>query len=361
MKLTDVFTAEAIAINYTNAASNAMPYLGSGWFTAQKKAGLDLKWLRGANGLPISLAPSNFDAKTTFRDRVGIALTETQMPFFKEGFYIKEADRQEIMRVQDSNDPYAQQVIENVYNDAQNLIDGANVVPERMIMQLLAPMEGVFGIAIQANGVDYTYDYDPDKTMQNKHYLKIETETDKWNAPETCDPLRDIENALDAQEEESGNRPEVLLMSKNTFNMIKNSENVRKNVAASSALINAGIASDIHYTTARVQNFVENELGVRIVIYNKQFKDETGTAKKFYPDNIIAMLPSTPVGRLWYGTTPEEADLGANPTASVSIVNTGVAVATVTSTDPVNIMIKASEIVLPSWESAEQCYFMQVV
>lgn len=360
MKMTDVFTAQAIALNYTNAASNAIPYLGSGFFTAQKKAGLDLKWLRGANGLPISLKASNFDTKTTFRDRVGISLTETEMPFFKEGFLIKEKDRQEIMRIQDSNDPYAQQVLDNVFNDSQQLIDGANVVPERMIMQLLAPLDGNFGIQIQSNGVDYTYNYDPDGTMKNKHFLKIETAADKWDAPTTCNPLKNIEDALDKQEEEFGNRPEVLLMSKNTFNMIKNSENVRKNVAASTALINTGIAQDIHYTTARVQQFVETELGVRIIIYNKQFKDETGTAKKFYPDNMIAMLPATPVGRLWYGTTPEEADLGQNPTASVSIVNTGVAVTTVSTTDPVNIMIKASEIVLPSWENAEMCFFMQV-
>lgn len=43
MKLSDVFTAEAIALNYTNAASNAIPYLGTGFFPSQKKAGLDLK------------------------------------------------------------------------------------------------------------------------------------------------------------------------------------------------------------------------------------------------------------------------------------------------------------------------------
>ncbi|MCU6719900.1 hypothetical protein OCV67_08165 [Porcipelethomonas ammoniilytica] len=66
MKLSDVFTAETIALNYTNAASNAIPYLGTGFFPSQKKAGLDLKWIKGHNGLAVSLMPSTFDAKSQY-------------------------------------------------------------------------------------------------------------------------------------------------------------------------------------------------------------------------------------------------------------------------------------------------------
>lgn len=353
MKLTEVFTADAVALNYTNAASNSMPYLGTGFFPAQKKAGLDLKWIRGHRGLPVSLMPSAFDAKSTFRDRVGIALSETQMPFFRESMLVKEADEQEIMRVQDSNDPYAQQVLDNIFNDTQTLIDGANVVPERMIMQLLAPLGGKFGIEIKANGVDYTYNYDVDGSLMKNHYLKIEAEADKWNAPETCDPLKNIEDAMDAQEEATGNRPEILLMDKVTFNMIKNSKKVRSGILAQN------VTANVNYTTARVREFVEEELNVQIVVYNKQYKDETGVAKKFYPSNMVAMLPSGALGRTWYGTTPEESR-GAQAGASVSVVNTGVAITVTTTTDPVNTKTTASEIVLPSFERAEDCYFMEV-
>lgn len=360
MKLTDVFNAQAVAINYTNSASNAIPYLGTGLFPAKKKAGLDLKWIRGHRGLPVSLMPSNFDAKSTFRDRVGVAMSETQMPFFRESMLVKEADEQEIMRVQDANDPYAQQVLDNIFNDTQTLIDGANVVPERMIMQLLAPLNGVFGINIKANGVDYTYNYDPDGSMKQKHYLSIQSTNDKWDSSETCDPIQNLEDALDAQETETGNRPEVLLMSKATFNKIKKSKKVRENVSATSALINAGIANDLHYTTARVQQYVEGELNARIIIYNKQFKDENGTAKKFYPDNIVAMLPNGALGSTWYGTTPEESRGGQVAGATVSTVNTGVSVLVKTTDDPVNTKTTASEIVLPSWERAEECYFLEV-
>lgn len=354
MKLSDVFTAEAIALNYTNAASNAIPYLGTGFFPAQKKAGLDLKWIKGHNGLAVSLMPSNFDAKSTFRDRVGISFNETQMPFFRESMLVKEADEQEIMRVQSANDPYAVQVLDNIFNDSKTLIDGANVVPERMIMQLLAPLSGSVGINISANGVAYTYNYDPDGTWKSSHYAKIITAADKWSASETCDPLKNIEDAMDAQEEASGNRPEILLMSKATFNMIKNSKKVRSGILAQN------VTANVNYTSAKVKSFIEEELSVSVIVYNKQYKNEAGTAAKFYPDNIVMMLPNGSLGSTWYGTTPEERTLAGSNVANVSIVNTGVAVAVTITEDPVNTKTTVSEIVLPSFERMNDCYAIEV-
>lgn len=355
MKLSDVFNARAIALNYTNAASNAVPYLGTGFFPAKKKAGLDLKWLKGHKGLPVSLAPSNFDAKSTFRDRVGIAMTETQMPFFRESMLVKEADEQEIMRVQDASDPYATQVLDNIFNDAGTLVEGADVVPERMRMQLLAPLNGVVGINIASKGVNYTYNYDPEGTWKAEHYCKIETAENKWDAPATSDPLKDIEDALDAQEAASGNRPEILLMSKATFNMIKNSAKVRSGILAQN------VTANVNYTSAKVKSFVEEELSVQIIIYNKQYKKEDGTVAKFYPDNIVMMLPAGALGATWYGTTPEERTLAGSGEANVSIVNTGVAVAVTVTNDPVNTKTTVSEIVLPSFESLDMCYALEVV
>lgn len=354
MKLSEVFNAKAIALNYTQAASNAIPYLGTGFFPAQKKAGLDLKWIKGHKGLPVSLMPSAFDAKSTFRDRVGISLSETQMAFFRESMLVKEADEQEIMRVQDANDPYAVQVLQNIFDDTKTLVDGANVVPERMIMQLLSPIGGNMGIDIVANGVNYTYNYDTDGSWKAEHYCKIETENDKWTASATCDPIKNIEDAMDAQENATGVRPEILLMSKPTFNMIKNSEKVRSGILAQN------VTANVNYTSAKVKQFVEEELSVSIIIYTKKYKNESGVAQNFYPDNIVMMLPSGSLGSTWYGTTPEERTLASRADADVSIVNTGVAVAVTVTDDPVNTKTTVSEIVLPSFERMNDCYALEV-
>lgn len=355
MKLSDAFNSKAIAIHYNSDASNRIDYLGDGFFPAQKKAGLDLSWITGFNGLPVSLMPSNFDAKSTLRDRVGISLTKTKMAFFRESMLVKEEDEQEILRVQDSADPYAMQVLANIFNDAKTLVDGARVVQERMRMQLLAPIGGNMGIQITANNTNYTYDYDPDDAWSTDHYAAITTQNSMWNAPATCDPIADIETALNAQETNSGNRPEVLIMSKATFNMIKAAAATRSYILAQNT------SANVYLTDAVVKNFIEDNFGVSVIIYTKKYKDEAGVAHNYYPDNIVFFAPNAPLGGTWFGTTPEERTLAQSGTADVSVVETGVAVAVTVTNDPVNTKTTVSEIVLPSFERMGDCYCLQVV
>lgn len=353
MILSDVFTAESVAANWTEAASNATLYYGAGLFPAKKKAGLDLKWICGNKGLPVSLAPSAFDTKSSLRDRIGIKLNKAEMAFFRESMLVKEADEQEILRVQDAGDPYAVDVLERVFDDAQTLIDGANVVPERMIMQLLAPLGGKMGIEIQADGVDYTYNYDPDGSWKKQHYLELKGAA-KWSASDTCDPIQVLEDAMDAQEVLSGNRPAVVLMSKATFQMMKQSKKLRDNI------LSQNLTANVNYSTARVKAYVEEELQVTLVIYSKQYRKEDGTAAKFYPDNILMLLPDGELGSTYYGTTPEERTLMQDVGADVTLVNTGVAVAVTRTNDPVHTKTTVSEIVLPSFERMEECYAIEV-
>ena len=353
MILSDVFTAESVAANWTEAASNATLYYGAGLFPAKKKAGLDLKWICGNKGLPVSLAPSAFDTKSSLRDRIGIKLNKAEMAFFRESMLVKEADEQEILRVQDAGDPYAVDVLERVFDDAQTLIDGANVVPERMIMQLLAPLGGKMGIEIQADGVDYTYNYDPDGSWKKQHYLELKGAA-KWSASDTCDPMQTLEDAMDAQETLSGNRPAVVLMSKATFQMMKQSKKLRDNI------LSQNLTANVNYSTARVKAYVEEELQVTLVIYSKQYRKEDGTAAKFYPDNILMLLPDGELGSTYYGTTPEERTLMQDIGADVTLVNTGVAVAVTRTNDPVHTKTTVSEIVLPSFERMEECYAIEV-
>lgn len=354
MNLLDVFKADAIAANWTEVASNSIPYFGSGLFPAKKKAGLDLKWFKGNKGLPVSLMPSNFDAKSTFRDRIGMSMDETEMPFFRESMLVKESDEQEVMRAKDSNDPYVIPILENIFNDAKMLVDGANVVPERMIMQLLAPKGGKVGISIVANNTDYTYNYDPSGDWKKENYKKITTATAKWSASDTCDPLADLEAAIEAVSDKTGDKPEVALMSKKTFNYIKKSEAIKEAILAQNTTVNVRITNSI------VKDFILADLGLTIVIYEKKFKNEKGVISNFYPDDIVMLMPDSELGNTWYGTTPEERTLSQKEDADVSIVNTGVTVSVTITSDPVNTKTTVSEIVLPSFERLNECYGLEV-
>ncbi len=352
MNIFELFTARAVAANWTEAQSNRIPYLGEAFFPADKKAGLDLAWIKGNKGLPVSLMPSAFDAKATFRDRPGMAKTETEMPFFREGYKLKEKDRQDLLRVMESSDPYAQQVIARVFNDTQDLIEGAAVVRERMRMALLFPANGNAVISFKANGVDYTYNYDPDGSWKATNYTEITTPTKKWNVA-TADPFEDIDAVQNTINTATGANLNVLIMNSSTFNKLA------KITAVKDRFLTVNGKAIGYVTPDDVRAVLSALLNVQIVVYNKQYKDESGVAHAFVPDGYVALLPAGPIGKTWFGTTPEEADL-LNGDHDVSIVDKGVAILRTVHEHPVGLNVFASEIVLPSYERMNEVALLKV-
>lgn len=261
MNIRDVYNAKAIALVQTEVASNRIPYLGEGLFPAKKKMGLDLKWIKTSKGLPVSLSPSNFDANSTIRSRGGFIVKETEMPFFRESMIVKEIDEQEIMRVQDSSDPYAADVLSRIFDDANTLIEGAMVVPERMIMQLLAPSDGSPKISIEANGVAHAFNYDPDGEYKKTNFAELTETTDKWSDTENSDPLDDVSVGLDSVEAKTGERPSILIVSRKTMDYLKQNKKIKSAILAQNATAN------IFMNDNRVKEIFSTELGVNIIVY----------------------------------------------------------------------------------------------
>lgn len=354
MNLTELFTPAAIAANWEEVYSNRIPYLGEGLFPARKKAGLDLSWFKGTKGLPISLMPSTFDAQATFRDRIGLEKLETEMPFFREGFKIKEKDRQELLRIQESNDPYAEAILTRLYNDADELIKGAEVVAERMRMQLLFPVGGNLGISIKANGVDYTYNYDPDGTWRTNNYTALSGNA-LWTNPSTATPISDIQTVKKSIRATTGSEIAVAIMNETTLGYMLATEEVINRFKTYNPTIVSAITTDEELVAV-----VESALKIKILSYDKMYKDESKASHTFVPNGYVALIPSGVLGETWRGTTPEEAD-GALAPMSVSLVNGGVAVSQIVEPHPVNINTIVSEIVLPSYERADEVALLKVV
>ena len=353
-----LFSPVAIGANWTEAASNRIPYLGEGLFPARKQAGLDLKWIKGSKGIPVSLMPSAFDAKATFRDRIGVEKVETEMPFFREGFKIKERDRQDILRAQSANDPYVNAAIARVFDDANNLIEGAMVVGERERMQLLFPINGNVGISIRANGVDYTYDYDPEvngvRQWKSKNYFEL-TSTAKWDEPTTADPFGDIQAAKDAIASATGSDLRIMIMNKATFQLLRNNNNIKNRYLTKSGVAFGYLTDNEIIEILKATNDLDG-----IILYDKQYKDENKVAHKFVPDGYVALVPTGALGETCYGTTPEEADLMGKSIAPVQIVETGIAITQETTVNPVNVNTFASEILLPSYERMDEVAVLKV-
>lgn len=349
-----LFSPAAIGANWTENASNRIPYLGEGLFPARKQAGLDLKWIKGSKGIPISLMPSAFDAKSTFRDRIGVEKVETEMPFFREGFKIKERDRQDILRAQSANDPYVTAAIARVFDDAQNLIEGALVVGERERMQLLFAADGHVGITIQANGVDYTYNYDPDGAWRGSNYFELQGDA-KWTNTEKSDPFGDIQDAKDAISAKTGSDLRIAIMNKATFKELRANKKIKDRYLTKSGAAFGYLTDNEIIAILKDTNDLDG-----IVLYDKQYRNESKVAAKFVPDGYVALIPAGALGETCYGTTPEEADLMGKGIAPVQIVEQGIAITQETTVNPVNVNTFASEIVLPSYERMDEVALLKV-
>jgi hypothetical protein len=145
------------------------------------------------------------------------------------------------------------------------------------------------------------------------------------------------------------------MMNSTTFNLLLN-----MSVIYNRYIARAGV-SMTYLTKPEVRKVVEDTAEVRILIYDKMYKDQNKAPHKFVPDGYVALLPEGALGNTWYGTTPEEADLMANPGAEVSIVNKGIAITREVTTMPVNTNIYASQIVLPSYERMDDVALLKVV
>lgn len=357
MTLMEYFNPVAIAAYWYDTASNRIPYMGEEFFPAKKKAGLDLKWIKGVHGLPISLMPSNFDAKATFRDREGFKVSETKMPFFREGFHVDEEDRQRFMMIENSNDPYVDQILSNLFDDVNNLIAGAEVVAERERMQLLFPEDGNIGITIKANGVDYTYNYDPNGEWKSNNYFAL-SGTSAWTASASANPISDFRTARKAVIASTGVDPTLALMNSTTFDLFMNMQSIKDRWLTMGGLT-AG-----YLTENEVIRVLQDSSGITILPpYDKQYRDESGNIKSFVPDGYVALLPNHPVGSTYYGVTPEEADLRGRlaSNSDVVVIDNKITITQILEPHPVNLNTYASEIVLPSFESMDEVALLKVI
>ena len=353
MLVSEVVNSKSIALAATEDASNKIPFLGLNWFPEDSKAGIDLAWIKRNNGLPVSLAPSNFDALPTIRAREGLAKEKTQMAFFREEMFISETDAQEIDRVKDADDPYLASAVKSIYDDTNTLLAGARVVPERMRMQLLATVNGHPMIGIESDGVKYAYDYDPNGEYASTHYKKL-TSTAMWSDTTNSTPITDLNNARKALKK-LGKEPKYVLMNSNTFEYLIDNAQVRNSILAQN------ITASIEVDDETVVSVIKKRTKLTIVIYDKMYKDEAGNEKYFYPDNKVTLLPDYNLGKTWFGTTPEERTGRQKDDVDVTIFDKGIAVAVVeVYGPPAKTKTIASEVVLPSYEEMDATYVIDV-
>lgn len=364
LALKDAFTARAIGMAWDSyKASLALPpYLGRSLFGTQKKTGLDLKYILGEDALPRELKGSNFDAQAPLRDGIGFSTIEQNMPFFRESYMVTEKEEQDYMTFMNAEGDLANQVLTRIMKNPLSLVQGANVVPERMIWQLLAPADGIPKITVTIDGDGaskaYAIDYTSDNGTAYKatNYIDItSTAANKWSASATATPIADLVAAQEQNVANHGQTISTFIMNQKTWKQFVNAEDTKKQVLGAIAY-NAGI----YVKDADVKSFLLSNYGISIVVYNNIYATASGSTT-FIPDGVVTGIAQgvNRLGDVFYGTTPEERSGGLTD-GSLSIVETGVAINTYVTNHPINTHCVVSEIVLPSYENMNSVFVMKV-
>lgn len=340
MTIYDLILSEEIVTYWELLQQDREPYMGEELFPDDKKLGLDLKWLKGSNGLPVVLKPSAYDVAAIPRPRIGFEKLSAEMPFFKESMYIDEELRQELNKVIESgNQAYIDAIVNRIFADETQLLEGAAAQRERMRMMALT----TGAIVMEGNGQAYEYDYQ----MPESHKVTVKK---SWSDP-TATIMNDIREGIEKIKDDTGVVPERAVCNSKVFANFRNNTEIKKSILTLTDGV--GFVSD-----KKIKQYISDELGLEIAVNDKRYKDEDGTAQKYIPDDVFAMFPSGKLGNTWFGTTPEESDLMAGNVANVNITDTGVAVTTIKVPDPVTVETKVTMICLPDFPTADQVYII---
>lgn len=341
----DYVVAQEIAAYWeTRLAEQSLPpYLGEVLFPDDKQLGLELDYIKGAEGKPVVLNLSEFDARAVKRNRIGFQEVKTKMPFFKNSMSIDEKLRQDLLiAIQSGNRKYIDTILNNIFKDTINLIKSAALTREKMRMQLITT-----GTIVMANnGVEYNYDYQLPGTHK-------QTAITKWDTA-GADPIADIIAWQDITEAEGNGRPTRAITSRKVLRNLMKNANIKNAIYVFSQ-------GQVSLTENIVKSYILDQTGVSIEVYEKTYTDVDGSQARFIPEDLFVLIPEGTLGRTVFGTTPEEADLMASQNAEVALVDTGVAVTTTDETDPVSVTTKVSQIVMPTFEAADQIIIAEVL
>ena len=342
MTIYDLIISTEITSYWEILQQDREPYMGEELFPNDKKLGLDLKWLKGSNGLPIVLKPSAYDVAAIPRPRIGFEKLSAEMPFFKESMYIDEELRQELNKIIESgNQAYIDAIVNRIFADETQLLEGAAAQRERMRMMALTTGT----IVMEGNGQMYEYDYQIPKA----HKVTV---TKSWSDP-AATIIEDIRKGIDKIVEDTGVTVTRAVCTSKAFANLRNNTEIKKSILT----LTDGVG---YISDQKIKQYILDELGIEIAINDKRYKDEDGATQKYIQDDVFVMFPSGKLGNTWFGTTPEESDLMSGSVANVNITDTGVAVTTIKVADPVTVETKVTQICLPDFPTADQVYILDI-
>lgn len=350
----DLINVSAAKTEYLRKKSTMDPYIGPGLFPPIKTRGLHLKSYLKNIEVTKSLAPSSFDAWATLRSRQGLEVTEHNMGLFREGYQFREEHLMEIEEAQAQPDARLLQLISEIYDDVSDLVEASEMVPERMIFQLLSAINGEMGIKIYENNTKYEWNFDPDKKWKASNWK--DNSTDPWSNPKSK-PISQIKEVKRQANRTYGTRLAYAIANPETIDNLYQNEEVLQGIPITQVISTTPTLADDF-----LLQVAQSLAGITFIPYDKQYRDADGVLHYFMPPGIVALIPAGPLGNTYYSRTPEEIRIAAlnDKYANVEIVGPGIALCQFMSPHPVNEQINASLITLPVFNQMRNVYVMDV-
>lgn len=370
MKIYDIDMASETKIFWEELyPADSLTYLGEALFPAEKTNKTSINFFKGYKKMDVVLQLSAYDVKAPIRDRIGVAELTEKMPFFKESMRLDETQRRELqdaIALNESRPGYVNTVLKPIFDDVANLVSGAFSQMERMRMDLVFFAKIEFKVAADTGrNAHKVIDYDPNGGWATNNTSAL-TGTAKWTVENkaTSTPIQDIKDIV-KMARRSGSDIKNMLLNSTTYDGMIASDSIIK-------AINPNGATSAIYSEEQLVNYVESMTGIKIVIYDKHFGDETGATKTYCPDGYAAFLPNGPLGKTMIGYTPHEYDLLSmktevstgkdtpNGASTCEVIRGGLGptIMAYKELDPVNLLTVVSLTALPSFEMLDHIYVL---
>ncbi len=253
----------------------------------------DLKVIRGAKNQEVQIIQaSTYDVDPMARDFQTTVTLHEDKPFFREKMSLDEKKRKDLLEVLQRNDAgeieaYTLQIYDQ-FAGRNGFLASVSGMNTYTLGQLLAT--GV--VNINDNGVKYFLDYKVENDQRETLAL-----TTRWDQLTTAKPLDDL-----IRWKEMIDGVEVALMAKNTYNMMKNSDQVKELMKE----------QKIFPTPNNVRAFIEEYTELTIKVWDEKVKINVAgviTTVKAYPDGKVTLTPKGSYGNTEYGPTPTKTEV----------------------------------------------------
>ena len=302
---------------YQITAADKEPFLGKALFPSVYRDEIKLMYMKGSKSVPITLKRSDYDIPAEYRTRGTFNTLEMSSPLFKESYQIDESLNAKLIEIASSGVMSYVDLINRIFDDVNNLIDGANAAAEKMIMSLLTT--GKIYAFVNKTSSEYTYDYEIDSS----HTDTLLT-TARWNQTSTATPVTDIEGWQQIITDDGYIKPTRAICNSTTHAWLSKIDSIKSDMA----YLRASSYTPV-ITTPMVDSYFISKLGLSIATYDKVYKTSVdGSSTKFIPDGYFILIPEGTLGNLVYGPAPAMADAMALKANNVNyaVLDSGIVV-----------------------------------